>query len=115
MAQDILMAQGLGIRLYPISASGADELLEYTMRGAAEVTGGRYLFLTNDSGIGGAHKEPTIPCYTVTTLASAMLRMINMELTGTDSQPTAADIIRTTGDPVNGRCTTGSGQIVTIL
>ena len=37
-------AQTLGIRIYPVAASGADDLLEYTMRSAAEVTGGRYPF-----------------------------------------------------------------------
>ncbi|HVZ72470.1 MAG TPA: hypothetical protein VHJ20_08855 [Polyangia bacterium] len=115
MAQDILTAHGLGIRIYPIAASGTDDLLEYTMRTAAEVTGGRYLFLTNDSGIGGDHKEPTIPCYTVTTLHAAMMRMIDMELTGTDAQPAPADVIRTAGHPVDGRCTTDSGEVVTIL
>jgi hypothetical protein len=41
--------------------------------------------------------------------------MINMELTGTDAQPTAADIVRTTGSPTNGRCTLGDGQQVTLL
>lgn len=40
MVQDILAASGLGVRLYPIAASGTDDLLEYTMRTAAEVTGG---------------------------------------------------------------------------
>jgi hypothetical protein len=115
MAQDILTAHGMGIRLYPIAASGTDDLLEYTMRTAAEVTGGRYLFLTDDSGIGDSHKEPTIPCYVVTTLDKAMLRMIDMELTGTDSPPAPADILRTSGDPQNGSCTLQSGQIVTLL
>jgi hypothetical protein len=115
MVQDVLAAHGIGIRLYPIAASGTDDLLEYTMRTTAEVTGGRYLFLTNDSGIGGSHKEPTIPCYVVTTLAKAMRRMIDMELTGTDSPPAAADIIRTSGDPTNGTCALDGGQIVTVL
>jgi hypothetical protein len=115
MTQDILMAQSLGIRVYPVSASGTDELLEYTMRSAAQVTGGRYLFLTNDSGVGGAHKEPTIPCYFVTALDKAMLRMIDMELLGTDAPPKATDIVRTTGGPANGQCTLSSGLAVTIL
>ena len=115
MTQDFLAAQRLGIRIYPVAASGTDALLEYTMRTAAEVTGGRYLFLTNDSGIGDDHKEPTIPCYLVTTLDKAMLRMIGMELTGKDDQPAAGDIIRTSGDPKDGTCVLASGQIVTVL
>jgi hypothetical protein len=115
MVQDIVAAHAKGIRFYPIAASGTDELLEYTMRTAAEVTGGRYLFLTNDSGIGNSHKEPTIPCYVVTTLDKAMKRMIDMELTGTDSPPTPADIIRTSGNPSGNTCTLSGGDIVTIL
>jgi hypothetical protein len=115
MTQDILTAQALGIRIYPVSASGTDELLEYSMRSAAQVTGGRYLFLTNDSGVGGSHKEPTIPCYVVTALDKAMLRMIQMELDGTDVPPLASDVVRTTGNPSNGQCTLASGQAVNLL
>jgi hypothetical protein len=115
MVTDFLAAQELGVRLYPIAASGTDDLLEYTMRTAAEVTGGRYLFLTNDSGVGNDHKEPTVPCYVVTSLDKAMLRMISMELTGTEIQPAPADVIRTSGDPHDGRCTLSDGQQVSAL
>jgi hypothetical protein len=115
MVADILKAQKLGIHLYPIAASGADELVEYTMRTAAEVTGGRYLFLTDDSGIGGSHEEPTIPCYFVTTLSHAMSRMAAMELTGTNVDVASADVIRTSGNPTAGHCTLADGQLVTVL
>jgi hypothetical protein len=104
-----------GVHIYPVSASGTSELLEYSMRLAAMVTGGRYLFLTNDSGIGGSHKEPTIPCYLVTTLQKAMQRMIQMELTGKSIEPPASDIIRTGGNPQNGQCQLQSGDIVQVL
>ena len=115
MATDILQAQKLGIHLYPIAASGADQLLEYTMRTAAEGTGGRYLFLTDDSGIGGSHEEPSIPCYFVTTLSHAMSRMAAMELTGTNIDVASADVIRTSGNPTAGHCTLADGQQVTVL
>ncbi len=115
MVSDILLAQRLGIHLYPIAASGADDLVEYTMRTAAEVTGGRYLFLTDDSGIGLSHDEPTIPCYFVTTLSRAMSRMATMELTGTNIDVAPADVIRTGGDPVAGKCTLADGQVVSAL
>jgi hypothetical protein len=104
-----------GIHLYPVSASGTDELLEFSMRLSALITGGRYLFLTNDSGIGGDHKEPTIPCYVVTSLQKAMLRMIRMELSGAPLDPDAADVIRTSGDPRDGRCTLADGEQVDLL
>ena len=115
MVTDFLAAQAAGIRLYPIAASGTDDLLEYTMRTGAEVTGGRYLFLTNDSGIGNDHKTPTIPCYQVTSLDKAMLRMIAMELTGTQIEPAPEDVIRTSGDPHDGTCLLADGQTVCAL
>ena len=68
LVQETTAFSRCGIHLYPVAASGIDDLAEFTMRTAAEVTGGRYLFLTNDSGIGGSHAEPHIPCYYVTTL-----------------------------------------------
>jgi hypothetical protein len=112
MIADFQAAQAAGIHLYPIAASGTDDLLEYTMRTGAELTGGRYLFLTNDSGVGNDHKEPTIPCYQVTSLDKAMLRMIAMELTGMEIEPAASDVIRTSGDPQDGHCVLSNGQQV---
>ncbi len=109
IANSVLLAQRLGIHIYPIAASGADDVTEYAMRTAAQVTGGRYLFLTDDSGIGGAHQEPTIPCYFVTALNRAMIRMAAMELSGTNVSVAPADIIRTGGNPRDGRCSLASG------
>jgi hypothetical protein len=83
------------------------------MRTAAEVTGGRYLFLTSDSGIGGSHAEPHIPCYYVTTLAAAMRRMVATELVGSYLPPDPADVLRTGGDPQNQQCTLADGTPVT--
>ena len=102
-----------GIHFYPVAASGIDDLGEFTMRTAAEVTGGRYLFLTNDSGIGGGHAEPHIPCYYVTTLASAMRRMVATEMMGVYMPPSPADILRTGGDPQNQQCSLKGGEPVT--
>ena len=67
------------VRLFPIASSGIDEVTEYTMRAAAQRTGGRYLFLTDDSGVGGAHKEPTVSCYVVTQLLYALERVLDAE------------------------------------
>jgi hypothetical protein len=116
MKQSILDAQADGIRLYPVSASGADDLLELTMRSAAQITGGRYLFLTDDSGVGDPHKLPEIPCYFVTKLAKAIVRSVAMELTATAIGPDPADILRTVGNPTSdGQCTTQDGQTVHLL
>lgn len=103
-------ARDLGLRIFPVASSGVDPLAELTMRSAAQLTGGRYLFLTDDSGVGDTHAEPSIPCYFVTHLDKAMVRMVSIELTGEYQQPEAADILRTGGDPESGSCSLDDGQ-----
>ena len=106
----ILQSRARGIHVYPVASSGVDEFTELTMRTAAQLTGGRYLFLTNDSGLGNSHKEPSIPCYFVTRLDSSMLRMIDIELSGVYHEPAPEEIIRTGGNPQNGACALESGE-----
>jgi len=108
-------AQAQGVHIYPVASSGINELMELTMRSAAQLTGGRYLFLTDDSGVGGAHKEPSIPCYFVTKLDSAILRMVDIEMTGVYREPTSAELIRAGGNPQSGACTLESGQTVYVF
>ena len=108
-------AQAQGVHIYPVASSGVDELTELTMRSAAQLTGGRYLFLTNDSGVGNDHKEPSIPCYFVTKLDDAILRMVDIEMSGVYREPSAAEVIRTGGDPQNGACELESGQTVYVF
>lgn len=103
-AKAVRRAQNLGVHLYPIASSGIDDVTEYQMRSAAQFTGGRYMFLTDDSGIGNSHAEPHIPCYNVTRLDTAIVRMLRIELSGNHSDPGENDIIRRVGNPVNGQC-----------
>jgi hypothetical protein len=112
MKAAVQAARDLDVHIYPVASSGIDELTEWTMRSTAQITGGRYLFLTDDSGVGGEHEEPTIPCYFVTRLDRAIVRMIDIELTGTYVEPAAADVIRTGGDPTDGACKLASGEMV---
>ena len=110
MLTDFKQASERGLHIYPVASSGVDELTELTMRTGAQLTGGRYLFLTDDSGIGDSHKIPTIPCYVVTTLEKAMLRMIFMEISGVHVEPAPTDVVRTAGSPADGRCIEDDGQ-----
>jgi len=48
-----------GVHVYPIASSGIDRFAEMTMRETAQITNGRYIFLTDDSGVGNSHLEPT--------------------------------------------------------
>jgi hypothetical protein len=100
-----------GNSLLPVAGSGADPLAEYAMRVSAQLTLGRYVFLTNDSGYGGGHMAPTIPCYYVTGLDDAILRMVTLEMTGKTTLPNEADVVRTVGDPdEDGVCEVESGD-----
>ena len=42
----------------------------------AVMTGGKYVFLTDDSGVGESHEEPDISGYTVEKLNDLMVREI---------------------------------------
>ena len=112
LTQALRKAADDDIHIYPIAASGTDELTELTMRASAQLTLGRYLFLTDDSGIGGTHAEPTVPCYFVTKLDDAITRMVDVEMTGTYREPSSDELIRTGGDPTDGRCTLADESVV---
>lgn len=101
--------QAQGVHVYPVASSGVDERTEYAMRASAQLTQGRYLFLTDDSGVGDTHKEPTIPCYAVTRLNHAVERVIESELAGTAVEIDPARVLRMVGNPVDGQCALSSG------
>jgi hypothetical protein len=106
-------ARELGVRIYPIASSGIDDATEYQMRAAAQLTGGRYLFLTDDSHIGLGHAEPHIPCFAVTRLDHAVVRMIESELSGRRVPSDANQVVRRVGAPnVDGTCSVGETQVV---
>jgi hypothetical protein len=90
-------ARRAGIRVHPIAASGVADGAEYIMRHGAVLTHGRYLFLTDDSGVGDSHKEPSIPGYVVTRLDQLVARVIVGELAGRRIEPDEGDIIRRVG------------------
>lgn len=94
-----------GVTVYPIFASSNDasasEATELIMRGSAMATGGQYIFLTNDSGVGDSHGEPHIPYYQVEKLNVLMVRLIEGELSGLRINPDPKNVIRTVGQPPN--------------
>ncbi len=92
------------VTIHALGASGVETEAEYLMRQAAAQTGGRYLFLTDDSGVGLAHAEPRISCYQVTLLSSLVTRVLRAELTGARVEPAAADVIRSVGSYRGGQC-----------
>jgi hypothetical protein len=74
-----------GVTIFPVAASGAQDEPEFVLRGAAFLTRGRYLFLTDHSGVGNAHARPHVPEYEVERLDQLMIRMIAWKLTGEES------------------------------
>jgi hypothetical protein len=69
-------AAAKGIAIYPVAASGVDKPTEFLFRAMAVMTGGKYVFLTDDSGVGESHEEPDITGYTVEKLNDLMVREI---------------------------------------
>lgn len=93
-----------GIRISPLAASGVDTRTEYLFRAAEVLTQGRYMFLTDDSGVGDPHKEPSIPCYVVTSLENLLSRVVRSEVTGERIEPREDEIVRQVGNYERGVC-----------
>jgi hypothetical protein len=74
------------------------------MRQMAAFTLGQYIFLTDDSGVGGGHAEPHIPCYEVRLLHTLMLRVIQSAVEGAWVGGDADEVIRSVGFNENGAC-----------
>lgn len=110
----VLTAVQKDIHVYPVASSGVDATAEVAMRGTAQVTGGRYVFLTDDSGVGNSHAEPHIPCYVVTKLQGALVRMVESEMKGTRVEPAPSDVIRSVGAPTDGKCSLQDKSQVTL-
>jgi len=70
-------AASKGIRIVPLAASGVQKDTEYLMRSIAQGTNGTYAFLTNHSGIGNKHIEPSTDDYEVELLNDLMVRIID--------------------------------------
>ncbi len=102
--QSSRLAHQKGIRIYPVGASGVADKAEYVMRHMALISNGRYLFLTDDSGVGNKHQEPHVACYVVTRLDQLISRVISAELAGRRVEPSQAEVLREVGDYDNGVC-----------
>ena len=69
-------AAASGIKLIPVVASGIDKTTEFLMRFIAMYTNGTYVFITDHSGIGYKHLEPSVGEYKVEKLSDLMVRLI---------------------------------------
>ncbi|MDO8970228.1 MAG: T9SS type A sorting domain-containing protein, partial [Saprospiraceae bacterium] len=76
LQKSIREAARLGIRIVPIAASGIQKDTEFLMKFFGLATNGSYVFLTDHSGIGGKHLEPTTDEYKVEPLNNLLVRLI---------------------------------------
>lgn len=70
-------AAAKGIHIIPVASSGLDKNTEFLLRFEDIVSGGTYVFLTNDSGIGNNHIQPTIGKYKVKKLNDLLVQVAN--------------------------------------
>lgn len=90
MTNTVKLAAENGIRIIPLASSGVNTETEFLLRTWAVMTGGTYTFLTNHSGIGNDHLEPTIGEYKVEKLNECMIRVIS-EYCGLEYSATTQD------------------------
>lgn len=93
-----------GVQIVPVAASGVEDSAQYVMRSMAALTQGRYIFLTDDSGVGDSHAEPDVACYLVSRLDTLVARVLSGIATGRRVEPREGDVIRAVGDYDRGRC-----------
>lgn len=66
----------MGVKLIPVFCSSYEKDCEFMCRQFAILTGGTYVFLTNDSGVGGDHIQASVGDYQVEHLNTLMVRLI---------------------------------------
>ncbi|WP_312846599.1 vWA domain-containing protein [Sphingopyxis sp. PET50] len=97
-------ARAKRIHITPVAASGVADEAEYAMRAMAAATQSRYLFLTDDSGVGNPHAPPAIDCYLVTRLDALVRRVIDSQISGRRIEPEDSEVIRSVGNYDAGKC-----------
>ena len=76
LQQSIRTCAQMGIRLIPVAASGVDKNTEFMLRFFAIATGGTYVFITDDSGVGESHLKASVGDYQVEQLNELIIRLI---------------------------------------
>ena len=97
-------ARAKRIQIVPVAASGVADTAEYVMRAMAAATQSRYIFLTDDSGIGNPHAPPAVDCYLVTRLDRLVRRVLDSQISGRRVEPREGEVIRSVGRYDDGKC-----------
>jgi hypothetical protein len=98
-----IKAAAKGIRIVPIACSGTNKSTEYLMRCMALATNGTYLFLTNNSGVGLPHINPTTDTYNIELLNTLLQRVIKqmISVSACEQAKTEQPVFDKTGNPEN--------------
>jgi len=90
-----------GIRIIPLACSGTDKSTEFLLRSMALATNGTYTFLTNNSGVGKPHMEPTTDKYEVQLLNTLLQDIVSKFLYAPecDSLATSPPVTYTFNNP----------------
>ena len=72
----VAQAAAQGIHIVPVVSSNSDRGTELFGRALSLMTNSNYVFLTDDSGVGGSHLEPIIGDYDVEKLHDIIIRNI---------------------------------------
>lgn len=81
-----------GVRIITVASSGIDKKTEYFFRSQSILTQGQYVFLTDHSGIGDSHLQPTIKEQLVVEyLNSCLVRLIKGYHNGHFEEPVPYD------------------------
>jgi hypothetical protein len=98
------VARAKRIQIVPVAASGVGDVAEYVMRAMAAATQSRYIFLTDDSGIGNPHATPAVDCFLVTRLDMLVRRVLDSQISGRRVEPREGEVIRSVGRYEGGKC-----------
>jgi hypothetical protein len=84
---DSLYAAAQSIKIFPIGASGLESVGEYVFRQMAQITGGKFFFLTykdarNPASGAGYDTTMDVDSYSVDTLDKLVVRVVQEELAG---------------------------------
>ena len=76
LQNSIRLAAEKGIKIIPVTASGINRTTEYITKCMALATNGTYVFITDHSGIGSDHLEPSTSDFKVEFLNDLLVRLI---------------------------------------
>lgn len=71
-----------GIRILPVAASGADRSVEFLFRAYGAATSTPYVYLTDDSGVGGSHMEADTDRVAVEFFHDVLTRLLISDVRG---------------------------------